>query len=481
MSNADNKLYDKRWIILLTTVLLAFMSTLDSSIVNVALPVMAKELQVSMASIEWVITSYLIVIVGAILIFGRLADIKGKATIFKSGIIIFTMGSLACGISNSLGLLVLSRGFQAIGASATMATSHGIITHVFPSSERGKALGVNGTFVALGAMIGPPIGGLIVSAVRWNYIFLINLPIGIVAFILAKNTLPKNSKNINEKLDLKGGIVFALTIILVFGALTYGKEVGFSKPIILLCFILAIIFFIAFIKLQRKIAMPLLNLNMFKNCLFSLSIFCAFISFVAIASSSIIIPFYLQDVMKLTPSLTGLLLMIFPVILVIIAPISGYISDRVGSDILTFIGLIGTSLGLLLMSTLNQYSSLVRIIAFIGIMTLGNGMFQVPNNSIVMSTVPKNKLGIAGSINALVRNLGMVVGVSLSTTILYSSMSSKLGYHVTGYIIEQDDVFIYGMRNVFIAAAISSAIGVILTAYRLYGNKGKIKEIKKIG
>ena len=195
MSNSDNKLYDKRWLILLTTVLLTFMAVLDSSIVNVALPVMAKKLDVSMASIEWVVTSYLIVIVGAILIFGRLADIKGKTTIFKFGIIIFTIGSLACGISNSLVMLVFSRGLQAIGAAATMATSQGIITHVFPSSERGRALGINGTFVALGAMIGPPIGGIIVSALSWNYIFLINLPIGILAFILAKNTLPKSSND----------------------------------------------------------------------------------------------------------------------------------------------------------------------------------------------------------------------------------------------------------------------------------------------
>jgi len=475
MTKSEKNLYDKRWLILLTTVLLTFMAVLDSSIVNVALPVMAKKLDVSMASIEWVVTSYLIVIVGAILIFGRLADIKGKATIFKSGIIIFTIGSLACGISTSLVMLVFSRALQAIGAAATMATSQGIITHVFPSSERGRALGINGTFVALGAMVGPPIGGIIVSALSWNYIFLINLPIGLIAFILAKNTLPKSSKVINEKLDIKGGILFALTIILLFGSLTYGKEVGLNNPIIILCFIFAIILFVIFISSQRKTEVPLLNLEIFDNFLFSLSIFCAFISFVAIASSSIIIPFYLQDVMELNPSVTGLLMMVSPIVLSIVAPISGHLSDKVGSEILTFIGLVGTSLGLILMSTLNQYSALGTIVVFMAIMTLGNGMFQSPNNSLVMSTVPKNKLGIAGSINALVRNLGIVVGVSFSTTLLYNSMSSKIGYHVTGYIPGQDDIFVYGMRNVFIAAAIICGIGAILTAYRLYGSKGKNK------
>ena len=183
--------------------------------------------------------------------------------------------------------------------------------------------------------------------------------------------------------------------------------------------------------------------------------------------------------MKLTPSVTGLLMMVSPVVLGIVAPLSGHLSDKVGSEILTFIGLVGTSLGLILMSTLNQYSPLGTIIAFMAIMTLGNGMFQSPNNSLVMSTVPKNKLGIAGSINALVRNLGIVVGVSFSTTLLYNSMSSKIGYHVTGYIPGQDDVFIYGMRNVFIAAAVICAIGAMLTAYRLYGSKGK-ERIEKL-
>ena len=180
MENVQDEVYGKRWLILFTTVLLTFMATLDSSIVNVALPVISEKLSVSMASIEWIVTSYLIIIVGSILIFGRLSDIKGKAAIFKFGIIVFTIGSFLCGLSNSLVLLVFSRVIQAIGAAATMGTSQGIITQVFPVNERGRALGLNGTFVALGSMVGPPIGGFIVSALSWHYIFLINVPVGIL-------------------------------------------------------------------------------------------------------------------------------------------------------------------------------------------------------------------------------------------------------------------------------------------------------------
>jgi drug resistance transporter, EmrB/QacA subfamily len=458
----------KRWLILFTTVLLTFMSTLDSSIVNVALPVMSQRLAVSMASIEWVVTSYLIVIVGTILIFGRLADIKGKTSVFKLGIIIFTIGSLLCGLSNSLVMLVFSRILQAIGAAGTMSTSQGIITQVFPRNERGRALGLNGTFVALGSMIGPPVGGIIASILSWQYIFLINVPIGILALALAMKTLPKNSNNSNEKLDIKGATLFGSTMVLLFSALTFGKEIGYDNIGIIISFVVSIILFILFIIVEKRIDEPLLKLEIFSNSLFSLSIFCAFISFVAISCSNIILPFYLQYVMKLAPSVTGVLMMVSPIILSVVAPMSGYISDRIGSEVLTFLGLIGTSLGLFLISTLNEYSHIGALIAFIAIMTLGNGMFQSPNNSLVMSTVDTKNLGIAGSINALVRNLGMVFGISLSTTLLYNRMSSQIGYHVTGYIEGRDDIFVYGMQYVYVAAAIICALGAVLTAYRLY-------------
>lgn len=381
----------KRWLILFTTVLLTFMSTLDSSIVNVALPVMSQRLAVSMASIEWVVTSYLIVIVGTILIFGRLADIKGKTSVFKLGIIIFTIGSLLCGLSNSLVMLVFSRILQAIGAAGTMSTSQGIITQVFPRNERGRALGLNGTFVALGSMIGPPVGGIIVSILSWQYIFLINVPIGILALALAMKTLPKSSNNSNEKLDIKGAILFGSTMVLLFSALTFGKEIGYDNIGIIISFVVSIILFISFIIVEKRIDEPLLKLEIFSNSLFSLSIFCAFISFVAISCSNIILPFYLQYVMKLAPSVTGVLMMVSPIILSVVAPMSGYISDRIGSEVLTFLGLIGTSLGLFLISTLNEYSHIGALIAFIAIMTLGNGMFQSPNNSLVMSTVDTKK------------------------------------------------------------------------------------------
>lgn len=154
---------ERKWIILFTVLIMTFMATLDGSIVNVALPVMAKELNVTMGGIEWVVTSYLVIICATILIFGRLGDLKGKVKIFKIGIVVFTLGSLLCGISLNLPMLIISRCIQTIGAAGAMATNQGIITQTFPTNERGKALGIVGTAVALGAMVGPALGGGILS------------------------------------------------------------------------------------------------------------------------------------------------------------------------------------------------------------------------------------------------------------------------------------------------------------------------------
>jgi EmrB/QacA subfamily drug resistance transporter len=471
LNTKENNVYKNRWIILVNVLLATFMATLDSSIVNVALPNMASNLHVSTSDVEWVVTSFLIAVAATILIFGRLGDIIGKTKVFKFGVVLFTIGSLSCGFTNSLLILVIARVIQAIGAAATMANSQGIITQVFPANERGRALGVIGTFVALGAMAGPPLGGIIVSAVSWKYIFLINVPIGIIVFLMTLKIFPKSSEAKDEKLDGKGAILFIITMVALFGAIGQGQNTGYNNPIIIACFIISIITFIMFIIVEKKLEVPLLQLNIFNNSLFSISIICAFISFIALSASNIILPFYFQDAKQISPEITGFYMMVSPIILAVVAPYSGYLSDKIGSEILTFIGLILNSIGLILVATINEKSPVIMLMIFIVIMTIGNGMFQSPNNSLVMSTVSRDKLGIAGSVNALIRNVGMVCGTSIATLILYNRMSHKIGYRVVNYVNGRADVFMYGMRYVYVCAGALCAIGAIITAVRYYNSK----------
>lgn len=456
-----------KWAILVIVVVSTFMSALDGSIVNVALPKMARALHVATSNIQLVPISYLIVITGTVLIFGRLGDIYGKTKLFQFGLGLFTLGSLLCGLTVSFPFLIAARVIQAVGAAGTMANSQGIIAEVFPPNERGRALGFSGTAVALGSLVGPGLGGIIVGTGKWEYIFLINVPVGVAALYAASKLLPKGHKTAQGKLDGAGAILIMLAIVPLFTALSEGLNRGYTDPMILSGFAVAVVSFVLFIRLEKKSENPLVQLQIFENKLFSLSVFCGFITFVALFCSNIILPFYLQDVMSYTPQHAGLILMTYPLILMVAAPVSGHLSDQIGSEILTFIGLVLTSLGLFFMSTLNEHSALPTTLTFIATMSLGNGLFQSPNNALIMSTVTRDKLGVAGSINALVRNMGMVCGISLATTLLYSMMSYKIGSRVTDYVPGRSDAFIYGMKAVYITAAAICFTGALLTLIRL--------------
>lgn len=470
----DHNVYENRWRILPIVLLGPFMATLDSSIINVALPNMAQRLSVGINTIQWVVTSYLIVISALVLIFGRIADMIGKTTVFQYGFLIFSVGSLLCGISKTIQFLIFSRIIQAIGAAMTMSSNQGILAAIFPANERGRALGFSGTTVAIGTMLGPPLGGIMVEIFNWESIFLINIPIGVVAFFLGEKMLPKKEKREKkETFDLKGAILFIIFVVLLFWAMLSGEKLGWQNKYIITSFIIAILSFIVFYFIEQKEENPMLDFSIFNNKLFNVSIFCAFVSFTVIFCNNIIHPFYLQYVMNISPGRAGILMMVFPISAGIIAPISGYISDKVGSESLTFLGLLITTVGLILIGYLNINSTYTEIVVRIAILGLGNGLFQSPNNSIVMSLVPKNKLGIAGSINALVRNMGMVFGIAFSVTLLYNRMSHSIGYKVLSFVPGRPDIFIYAMRLVYLSAASICIIGIILTLLRIREKRRK--------
>ncbi|MGN6715152.1 MFS transporter [Anaerocolumna jejuensis] len=460
-----------RWGILFVIVLSVFMSTLDSSIVNVALPTMSKSLSVSSGAIAWVVSIYLIAVSATMLLFGRLGDIYGKTLVFQIGLAVFTLGSLLCGISDSLIILLTARVIQAVGAAGLMSNSQGIITQVFPDNERGRALGINGAFVALGSLVGPSLGGFIVDYTKWEYIFWINIPIGIIVVILSLKLLPRSKNKLDEKVDLPGSLLFLVFIVLLFGGLGQVQQLGFSSPSVLISLFISVILFCLFIRREKRIEMPLLELSLFHSKWFSISLICSFITFLAIFCSNIVMPFYLQDALGLSPKNAGAFLSIYPLVLALAAPVSGYISDKIGSEILTLIGLCLISAGLLLMSTLDASPNYWAMGIYVGIMSLGNALFQSPNTSLVMSTLPRNKLGIGGSISALVRNLGMIVGITLATTLLYQSMSAKVGHHVSDIAAAGTPAFIFAMRIVYLTAFAICLVGAFITAFRLFSRK----------
>ena len=459
-----------KWSILAVLIFMPFMATLDGTIVNVALPVMVKDLKTDMESIQLVVIVYLIAVVASILLFGRLGDIKGKGRLFMFGTAVFTIGSLMAGLSHDLNTLIVSRAIEGIGGAAAMANNQGIITEVFPASERGRALGISGISVALGTMLGPPIGGLIVSSLSWNYIFLINVPVGIVGFLLALRLLPRGTKT-KQKVDTLGAVTLAAAVILFFDALLSGQNVGYDRYYIILAFVGCIVLFALFIWFEKKSKQPIVDLSLFKNSLFTISIVCVLIQFFAMSGISIIQPFYIEDVLKIDPGQTGLIMMSFPIVMGIMSPLSGYISDKVGAAKITLVGLVVMTAGLYLLSTMTAAEPVAKLILFLCIVGFGAGVFSAPNTSLIMSTAPAGKLGITGSINAFTRNFGSVTGISLLTTLLYSLMSSKVGYQVKGFISGKPDVFVYGMQTVYGIGVMILCVSVLLTIIRLFQDK----------
>ena len=468
----DSIKHNNMWLILIATCLFTFMSTLDGSIVNIAMPTMSKDLAISMNEAEWIVSVYMITICCLLIFWGRISDTVGKVKIFKIGTLIFILGSLFCGISSTLEMLLISRIIQATGASMTMATNYGIITENFPPEMRGRSLGVLGSFVSLGSIAGPGIGGVIIQKYTWHYIFLINIPIGIFAFVLGYFVFPKSKKkDIPLNLDYLGFILFDMFIISLFMGIFIGQVIGFTKLSIIILFIIAVCSFVGFIFREKGAKNPLIDLTIFNNKSFSVGLACAVLIFSSNLFMNTLLPFYLQDTLKLSSLVSGFILMCVPIAMVIVAPISGALSDKIGSEGLTFLGLFIVSVSQLLFILIGLKTTISYLVILTLLAGTGVALFQSPNNSIIMSSVEHNHLGIAGSINSLARNIGMVTGLSLSTTILYSSMTQKAGYKVNGYINGRDDLFLYGMHIAFLVSFSLCFIAFIITGIRLYRKK----------
>ncbi|ALU15196.1 MFS transporter [Eubacterium limosum] len=470
-----NRTYSK-WSILFTVLIMTFMVTLDGSIVNVALPVMSSELNASMGDIEWVASIYLVVTCATILIFGRLGDMIGKVRIFQIGVILFTIGSLLCSISGTLPLLIGARVVQGLGSAAALANNQGIITESFPPDERGKALGFVSTFVALGSMTGPTLGGMILTVLPWTYIFLINIPVGVLSFLIGLRTLPNKKPAKPGRLDAKGSVLLLLSILLLFGSFTLLQN-GVSLPIII-GIIAGVVFLVLFIVVEKRMDDPLVPIGIFKNKMFSLNLFTMLTAFVAIGANNIIMPFYLQDARQFSPGMAGLLMTVIPLITAVMGPISGTMSDHIGSELPTMIGLIFTTIGLALMTMLGIDTTIAVIILFLAVIAVGSALFQSPNNSLVMGSVSRDELGLVGSLAGLVRNMGMSVGITAGTSLLYSRMSDMAGYRVTNYIPGHPDIFLYGLRSVYIMLAVVVFVGALLTVIRfVYARKQERKQV----
>ena len=464
----------KRWMILINVSVSIFMCTLDASIVNIALPIISNELKADISSVQWVVTSYLLTISVLLLIWGKISDIYGRKRIYAFGFIVFTVGSVLCGLSGSLSMLVFSRVLQAVGASAMMALSQAIVTSTFPPAERGRALGITGTIVAIGSLAGPSLGGVLVHAAGWQYIFYINIPIGILGTIFTLMTFPRDDKKPETvNFDYKGSILYIFSITVLFMALLLWQERSIPDNVLIPMLIASTSGIFLFIRYEGRATDPLIHLELFKNKVFTMGVACAYLSFISIFATQMFIPFYLLLVLKLDTLTAGLLISFYPIVTALVAPFSGWLSDKISYRLLTVAGLSINVIVLVTMTTFGSETSYAKIAVLMAALGVGVGLFQSPNNSSVMGSVPRERLGIAGGINALFRNLGMVSGITLS--VMLFSVTTRMDINsLSGSGFAMDvPLFLKGFRTVLAAAAITCLTGAMISLSRALGKHSK--------
>lgn len=404
------------------------MSALDTSVVNTVLPIITKSFESHIATVEWVVIIYLLIVSGLLLSFGRLGDIRGHRTVFLIGFSIFIISSALCGMSPTIEFLILFRGLQAIGAAMLAANSPAILTKSFPSSQRGQALGLQATMTYLGLTVAPSLGGWLTDLVSWRAIFYINIPVGISAFVLAWMFIPSDEgKKLHESFDFQGALLFLAGLVALLLALNQGYAWGWISPAIISLFVFAAIFLAVFIYVEKRRTNPLLDLSLFRNRAFSSSVISAVLNYIAVFSILLLMPFYLLEGRGFTPSQAGLILTVQPIVMAVVAPIAGSFSDRIGTRIPTVTGMIVLAGGIFLMSRFGPATPIYQIAIALGIVGLGTGTFISPNNSAIMGAAPRERQGIAAGLLATARSTGMVLGVGLAGAIFTTILESRIG------------------------------------------------------
>jgi EmrB/QacA subfamily drug resistance transporter len=409
----------RKWLVLVAVGTGTFMSALDGSVVNAILPVVRDRLRADVATVEWVVTVYLLVVSGLLLGFGRLGDARGHRTVYLWGVAGFVASSALCGLSPSAEWLIGFRAWQAISASMQFANSPAILTKTFPPHQRGQALGLQATMTYLGLTVGPSLGGFLAEHWSWRAVFYINVPVGAVAFFLsARYVIPDAPEHVEQGFDWAGAATFFAGLLALLLGLNQGHAWGWSSPVILGLLFASAVLLALFLRIERRVPRPMLDLTLFARPAFAGATASAVINYVCVYGILFLVPFYLIEGRSLSPARAGLLLTAQPLVMMFVAPLAGTLSDRIGTRIPAMAGMATLALGLFLLSRLDAGTPLGRVAADLAVCGLGTGIFIAPNNSGLMGAAPRDRQGIAAGVLATARNAGMVLGVGLAGAIL---------------------------------------------------------------
>jgi EmrB/QacA subfamily drug resistance transporter len=449
------------WKAFLVSISGTFMATLDAGIVNTALPTIGGGFSASLPEVQWIVAAYFLVISCVLPLFGRMGDMYGRKRMYPLGFLIFTCASMLCGAAPSLGALIAARVGQGVGAAILMANSPAIIMAAFPGPTRGRALGLVGMTVALGALTGPGLGGMVIQAFGWRSVFYLNLPIGLLGLYLSQRFLPREERLRDETLDIGGAALFAFGMIGFLLGMSHGHDWGWTSPMVLAGFGAALVGFPCFALWERRCKHPMLELSLFRIWPFFSGNIVAYLAFLSMFTNAILMPFYLHGQQHLDPLHTGIVLSSLPLTMAVVAPISGLLSERLNFATLTSIGLVIMSLGLFALSRLAGDSPLGLVYAAQIVLGLGVGVFMSPNNNSVLSSAPQDKVGLVGGVLALVRNIGMVSGIAVAISV-FESFQGLARAAGAGPV----EAFMHGYRCALTAGSLLALCAAVLSLYR---------------
>jgi EmrB/QacA subfamily drug resistance transporter len=409
----QNKSHSHKWLAMAGLGMGVFMATLDASIVNISLPTLVQEFNTNFATIQWVVLSYALVLTSLMLMVARLGDMIDKKRIWMVGLALFTLGSLLCGLSPSVGWLIAFRALQGLGATMMQALGIAMITEVFPSNERGRALGIMGSVVSTGIAIGPPLGGILIGLVGWRWIFLVNIPLGLITALVVTRFVPNSYPTVGkQRFDLRGAAVLMVMLSCYALGMTLGQRLGFGAPLTLTLLAAASISLAVLLVVEKRTEQPMIDLSLFRNPLFSMNLLMGFLVFVVL-TAGFILPFLLELVQGYPPEMVGLMMMASPITMGLASPLAGILSDRYGSRVISMTGLVVIIAGCLSMTTLTMDVTPLGFVARMIPLGIGFGLFQSPNNSAIMGTAPRHRTGIASGLLSLSRTLGQSTGMPL--------------------------------------------------------------------
>jgi EmrB/QacA subfamily drug resistance transporter len=415
-------------VVVASTMLLGMM---DGSIVNVALPTLVTALNTSFHLVEWAVLSFLLGMATLTLSMGRLGDVIGKKRVFLTGVVIFLIASALCGTARGIYSLIVFRFVQSVGAAMMTSLGVAIVSETWPAEKRATALGIAGGILSLGGIAGPALGGWIIHFSNWRWIFLVNLPIGVVSLALGLVFLPPlHPHKDGQKFDFIGALFAGVSMCTFVLGMTFIQTIGLWSKTVAGWMTLSAVASAIFVYVEHRVDQPMLDLSLFHNPRFTASLVSAFATFISLAGVILLFPFYLQLVGKLEQQQVGMVLAVAPIIMGIWGPFSGMIADRFGARRLSLVGLIAMSVGYALLAQLSTTSTPTMFVLLQLPMALGMATFSSSNNAAIMTAVPRHRLGIANGMLAMSRTAGTMTGVALLGTFFYVRLEHYVGHRI---------------------------------------------------